>query len=205
MSVAPGVTTWTLPVAAAGGTVVEIWVGETTVKAAATPPKVTLVAAVRSVPRMMTAAPTLPGRRLGLHKGPEANREGEDCAAIIRSASISGPVKGAIGVLDQTPWFGAVRTVDLLAEAVECGELTGRSHLEEGAQVGWSADRGHAVEIAVGALDQPSCRRRAGLARIGTECVKDGQRAARRNLVNGPSIGGVIECYPIEVPVGRFD
>ena len=55
-----GVTTVTLPVVAPVGTVVLISVPETTVKAASVPLKLTLVEPVRFVPRMMTAAPTLP-------------------------------------------------------------------------------------------------------------------------------------------------
>jgi hypothetical protein len=60
-SVRPGVTTWTLPVVAPTGTVVEIAAPvELTVKTAAVPLNVTLVARVRSVPKIVTAAPTFP-------------------------------------------------------------------------------------------------------------------------------------------------
>jgi len=59
-SVPPAVTTCTVPVVAPDGTVVLISEPETTVKLAATPLKVTLVAPVRLVPRMLTAAPTAP-------------------------------------------------------------------------------------------------------------------------------------------------
>src|SRR5580700_1684242 len=52
-----GVTTSTLPVVAPAGTVVMISVGDTTVKVAATPLKATLVAPVRSVPRIFTLRP----------------------------------------------------------------------------------------------------------------------------------------------------
>ena len=55
-----GVATWTLPVVAPVGTVVVISEGETTVNAAAMPLNVTLVAPVRSVPRILTAARTSP-------------------------------------------------------------------------------------------------------------------------------------------------
>lgn len=50
----------TLPVVAPVGTVVVIKEAETTLKTAAVPLKVTLVAPVRSVPRILTAASTLP-------------------------------------------------------------------------------------------------------------------------------------------------
>src|ERR1022692_386003 len=59
-SVPLGVTTWTVPVAAPFGTVVVISEAEATVKTAAVPSKLTLVAPVRFVPRILTAAPTLP-------------------------------------------------------------------------------------------------------------------------------------------------
>src|ERR1700691_2723604 len=59
-SVPLGVTTLTLPVVAPAGTVVVISDLETTVNVAAVPLNVTLVAPVRSVPRILTAAPTLP-------------------------------------------------------------------------------------------------------------------------------------------------
>jgi hypothetical protein len=60
-SVPVGVTTWTVPVVAPSGTVVEIAVPvELTVYVLALPLKVTLLAPVRSVPRISTAAPTLP-------------------------------------------------------------------------------------------------------------------------------------------------
>jgi hypothetical protein len=50
-SVPPGVVTWTWPVVAASGTIVEIWEAETTVNRAAVPLKLTLLAPVRFVPR----------------------------------------------------------------------------------------------------------------------------------------------------------
>src|ERR1035438_249497 len=59
-SVPPGVTTWTLPVVAPAGTVVVISEGDITVNTAAVLLKLTLVAPVRFVPRILTAAPTLP-------------------------------------------------------------------------------------------------------------------------------------------------
>ena len=59
-SVPLGVTTWTFPLLAPAGTVVVISEGETAVKTAAVPLKLTLVAPVRLVPRILTAAPTLP-------------------------------------------------------------------------------------------------------------------------------------------------
>ena len=54
-----GVTTWTDPLVAPVGTWVLISVGETTVKFASVPLKVTPVAPVRSVPRMSTCWPAL--------------------------------------------------------------------------------------------------------------------------------------------------
>ncbi len=59
VSVPFGVTTVRLPVLAPLGTVVVISVLETTVNVAARLPKLTLVAPVRFVPRMVTFAPTL--------------------------------------------------------------------------------------------------------------------------------------------------
>src|ERR1019366_2936634 len=59
-SVPLGVTTWTSPLLAPAGTVVVISELETTSKTAAVPLKLTLVAPVRLVPRILTAAPRLP-------------------------------------------------------------------------------------------------------------------------------------------------
>ncbi len=56
----PVVLTSTVPVVAPDGTVVSISDFEMTLNSAAVPLKVTLVAPVRSVPRILTAAPTLP-------------------------------------------------------------------------------------------------------------------------------------------------
>lgn len=55
-----GVVTLTAPVVAPAGTVVVIWVGDTTVKVALTPWKLAAVAPVRFVPRIVTSVPTLP-------------------------------------------------------------------------------------------------------------------------------------------------
>jgi len=60
LSMRLGMVTSTVPVVAPVGTVVVISDSETTVKVAALPLKLTLVAPVRSVPRILTAAPTLP-------------------------------------------------------------------------------------------------------------------------------------------------
>src|ERR1017187_4883150 len=70
-SVPPGVTTWTFPLLAPAGTVVVISELETTSKTAAVPLKPTLVAPVRSVPRILTAAPTLPKGGRGFTNGPK--------------------------------------------------------------------------------------------------------------------------------------
>lgn len=59
-SVPCGITTWTLPVVAPAGTVAPIKELEITLKTAAVPLKVTLVAPVRLVPRISTTAPALP-------------------------------------------------------------------------------------------------------------------------------------------------
>ena len=60
-SVPLGVVTWTGPVVAPGGTVVAMKVPvELTVNVAAVPLKVTLVAPVSLLPRILTFAPTLP-------------------------------------------------------------------------------------------------------------------------------------------------
>ena len=70
VSVPPDVTTSTVPLVAPVGTVVVISVAETTVKVAAVPLKVTLLALVRSVPRIVTFAPTLPKVGVVVTKGP---------------------------------------------------------------------------------------------------------------------------------------
>src|SRR5579863_9461686 len=67
--VPPGVTTSTLPVVDPAGTVVVISVGETMVKVAAVPLKVTEVAPERSVPRTITFLPVLPAVGMVVTKG----------------------------------------------------------------------------------------------------------------------------------------
>jgi hypothetical protein len=67
-----GVTTTTGPVVAPAGMVVAISELETTVKVAAVPLNVTLVAPVRSVPRILTAAPTFPEAVWVSTNGPRA-------------------------------------------------------------------------------------------------------------------------------------
>jgi hypothetical protein len=59
-SVRLGVTTSTGPVVAPAGTVVVIKELETTLKTAAWPLNLTLIAPIRLVPRILTASPTLP-------------------------------------------------------------------------------------------------------------------------------------------------
>jgi hypothetical protein len=59
-NVPPGVTTWTVPVVAPAGTVVVISDFDFTVNTAGVPLKVTLVAPVSLVPRIVTAVPTAP-------------------------------------------------------------------------------------------------------------------------------------------------
>jgi hypothetical protein len=56
-SVFPGVTTSIFPDVAPAGTVVVIWVGDTTVKLAGVPLKLTLVVPVKFVPRILTGVP----------------------------------------------------------------------------------------------------------------------------------------------------
>jgi hypothetical protein len=70
-SVPSGVITWTVPVVAPAGTVAVIREAETTVNAAAVPLNVTLVAPVRSVPRILIIAPTLPDVLCGSTNGPK--------------------------------------------------------------------------------------------------------------------------------------
>jgi len=65
-----GVATWTVPVVAPAGTVAAISEGRTTVKAAGVPLNVTLVVPVRSVPKILTAAPALPEVVCVFTKGP---------------------------------------------------------------------------------------------------------------------------------------
>jgi hypothetical protein len=60
VAVPPGVVTEIVPVVAAAGTVVVIWVALATVKGAAIPLKATAVAPVKFVPVMVTAAPARP-------------------------------------------------------------------------------------------------------------------------------------------------
>src|ERR1700724_872151 len=60
VSVPPGVATWTVPVVAPAGTVVVISELDTTVNVAGVPLKLTLVAPVKLVPKILTATPTLP-------------------------------------------------------------------------------------------------------------------------------------------------
>src|SRR5580658_2715954 len=65
-----GVVTRTLPLVTPVGTVAAIRVGETTVKTAGVPLKVTLVAPARLVPKIRTVNPTLPEVGTVLTNGP---------------------------------------------------------------------------------------------------------------------------------------
>jgi hypothetical protein len=74
VSVPLGVATSTLPLVAPAGTAVSISEGETTVNAAAMPLNFRLVALVRLVPRILTAAPTAPEAGCVPQTGPDRRR-----------------------------------------------------------------------------------------------------------------------------------
>jgi len=65
-----GPVTWIVPVDAPVGTVAVISEAETTVNAAAAPLKVTLVAAVRSVPKIKMDCPAVPEVGTGITNAP---------------------------------------------------------------------------------------------------------------------------------------
>ena len=69
-SVPPGVTTWTVPVVAPAGTAAAISEDRATENVAEMPLKLTLVAPVRSVPRILTVVPILPDRGSIFTNGP---------------------------------------------------------------------------------------------------------------------------------------
>ena len=85
-SVPPGVTTRTLPVVAPAGTVVVISELETTVKGAAVPLKLTLVAPVRLVPRMVTGDPKHRRGGQSLDEGAQPHIQAEDLPRAIAVA-----------------------------------------------------------------------------------------------------------------------
>ncbi len=118
-SVPLGVTTWTFPLLAPAGTVVVISEGETTVKTAAVPVKLTLVALVRLVPRILTGCSHLAEGRPHFHKRAQTHGQAENGAVAGGTARKRCPVEVPIGVLDE-PRVGAsaVRAPALGAEAV---------------------------------------------------------------------------------------
>jgi hypothetical protein len=161
-SVPPGVTTSTLPVVAPAGTVAVISELQATVNLAAVPLKLTLVAPVRSVPRMLMAAPTLPDPGCASTNGPKTDRHAEDRATDAGAAlvfsdsagpSCGRPVQGSTGVLDQRVWVSAVRVV----EAVQRGQRATRTHLEDRAIRVGPATGSCSVEVPIGGLDQRRC------------------------------------------------
>ena len=92
VSVPLGVVALALPVVAPVGTVVVIKEAETTLKTAAVPLNVTLVAPVGFVPRILTAAPTA-GGGLCFHKRAQIHGQAEDCAIAVGSAKQRCPVE----------------------------------------------------------------------------------------------------------------
>jgi hypothetical protein len=66
----PGAVTWILPLVAPVGTLVVISVAETTVNVASVPLKLTFVAPLRSVPKIVTAVPPVAKRGTAFTKGP---------------------------------------------------------------------------------------------------------------------------------------
>ena len=101
LSVPSGVTTWTGPVAASAGTVVVIKEALTTVNVAAVPLNVTELAPVRSVPRILSSAPTSPKAGCVSTKGPRAHRQAEDRAKGVGPALDCRAVEAAVGALNQ--------------------------------------------------------------------------------------------------------
>jgi len=136
-SVRLGVTTWTLPVVAPAGTVVVIKELETTVKTAAVPLKVTLAAPVRLVPRILTAAPTLPEAGCVSTNGPKPTDslkivpQPGDPVHVLAPPFFRCPIKGPIGGLDQHRRANAVRAPALGAEVVERRQRAIRSDFED--------------------------------------------------------------------------
>ena len=94
-SVPLGLATSTVPVVAPAGTVVEIAVPvELTVNVAAMPLNVTPVAPVRSVPKILTVAPTLPEAVCVFTNRPQTHGQAEDRAAALRAAGGIGAARG---------------------------------------------------------------------------------------------------------------
>src|SRR6202451_630414 len=113
-SVPPAVTTLTVPVVAPVGTVVVISELETTLKVAAVPLKVTLVAPVSLVPRILIAAPTLPEVGNVSTNGPSPRSELETTlkvAAVPLKVTLVAPVSLVPRILIAAPTLPEVGNV----------------------------------------------------------------------------------------------
>jgi hypothetical protein len=159
-SVPPGVTTLTVPVVAPVGTVVVISDLDLTVNVADVPLKVTLVEPVRLVPRILTAAPTLP-EVVRFNKWAQAFRQAEERATAISiftridSAFIGCPVENAVSVLNQR-CVGVLAIVALGygAKGVKCGQRAAGGDLEDCAMLGGPAIFRYPIEVPIGGLDE---------------------------------------------------
>jgi hypothetical protein len=126
------------------------------VKTAAAPLKLTLVAPVRSVPRISTVAPTLPEVGSVSTNGPRPTDRLKTvpsrCWPRQRPLSRRSPIGG----LDQ-PRVGvfAVRAPALGAEAVKRRQRATRSDFEDRPTVVGPAKVRCPVEVPIGGLDQP--------------------------------------------------
>jgi hypothetical protein len=176
-SVPAGSTTRTWPLVAPAGTVEVISDLETTLKTAAVPSKLPLVAPVRSVPSIVTAVPAWPEVGRCFHKRAQAYRQAEDRAAAdgktVGTARACRAVKVATGVLDERSGFRVVNR--------DQRSLWG--DFEDRPQPPRPALGRRAVEIAVGTYGQR--RNRVCAVQTSTACLAEGihgaEVAARSN------------------------
>ena len=129
----PGTVTSTLPLVAPSGTLVVISELETTVNAASVPLKVTRVASVRSVPRIVTGRSHLAGSGQCFHEWAETNGQAEDrTVGEGGPANLGCPVESRTGVLDQpSVGLAAVLATALDAKGVKRGQFATQADFED--------------------------------------------------------------------------
>lgn len=116
VAVPPAVVTDTLPVVAAAGTVVVIWVALATVNAAPVPLKLTEVAPVKLVPAMVTLAPTMPLAGVKLVMVGVAGGGGVDMLPPPQAASAS--TKSRVGISLTLAFNGLATVSEAMASAI---------------------------------------------------------------------------------------
>ncbi len=189
---------------APAGTVAVIKEALITVNVAAVPLNVTALAPFRSVPRILTSAPTLPTVGCVSTNGARPTDRLKTVPRFLGPALDCCAIEAAVGALDQPrERGGAVSAV----KAVECRQPAAGGDTEDGAN-GAALPGSCPIEVSVGALNETAKWRGAARAiAFRAKAVERSQRAAGRHFEDraialGPAAPG--RC-PIEIPISSLD